>query len=184
MVLYSICGWQGIHRLLVKETEMASIRPVVVQDAEAIVTIYNHYVLKTIMTFEEEAVPATEIIRRIEEVQDASLPWLVAELAGAVVGYAYATKWRLRYAYRFSVEVTVYVDPLSGNRGIGSDLYTHLVAALRDRGVHTAMGGIALPNDASVALHEKFGFKKVAHFEEVGFKFSRWIDVGYWARIL
>jgi phosphinothricin acetyltransferase len=76
--------------------------------------------------------------------------------------------------------VTVYVDPACGSRGIGSKLYGALLPQLASRGVHAAMGGIALPNDASIRLHEKFGFKKVAHFTETGFKFGRWIDVGYW----
>jgi phosphinothricin acetyltransferase len=78
----------------------------------------------------------------------------------------------------------VYLAPEHGNRGIGSALYAELLAALRGSGLHAAIGGIALPNDASVALHEKFGFKKVAHFEQTGFKFNRWIDVGYWQLIL
>jgi L-amino acid N-acyltransferase YncA len=80
--------------------------------------------------------------------------------------------------------VTAYVAPDYARRGIGSSLYTVLVAALRARSIHAAIGGIALPNDASIALHEKFGFRKVAHFEQVGFKFKRWIDVGYWQLIL
>jgi L-amino acid N-acyltransferase YncA len=78
----------------------------------------------------------------------------------------------------------VYVDPACGRVGIGSQLYEELIARLQARGVHAAIGGIALPNEASVALHEKFGFSKVAHFKEVGFKFGRWIDVGYWQRNL
>ena len=80
--------------------------------------------------------------------------------------------------------MTVYVVPHLAGRGIGSVLYTRLLPALQDRGIHAAMGGIALPNQASVALHEKFGFKKVAHFEQVGFKFNRWIDVEFWQRLL
>jgi L-amino acid N-acyltransferase YncA len=151
-------------------------------DAEAVAGIYNHYVAETIVTFEEEPVPASEIARRMEEVRTAGLPWLVAERAG-VVGYACATPWRPRRGYRFSAEVTVYIAPDQSGRGIGSLLYADLLAALERRDVHAAMGGIALPNDASVALHEKFGFRKVAHLEQVGFKFDRWIDVGYWQRI-
>lgn len=120
-----------------------------------------------------------EIARRIEEVQSASLPWLIAETGGQLAGYCYATRWRTRTAYRFAVEITVYVARHSGGRGIGSTLYTHLLPKLRSAGIHSVIGGIALPNDASVALHEKFGFRKVAHFQEVGFKFGRWIDVGY-----
>jgi L-amino acid N-acyltransferase YncA len=163
-----------------KDAGGTSIRSVVADDADAIVAIYNHYVAQTIITFEEEPVSALEMRQRIADVQSASLPWLVAGHDSTVVGYAYATKWRARKAYRFSTEVTVYLDPDISGRGIGSMLYSALLTALRERNTHTAMGGIALPNQASVALHEKFGFKKVALFEQVGFKFNRWIDVGYW----
>jgi phosphinothricin acetyltransferase len=120
----------------------------------------------------------------MDEVREASLPWLTAERAGEVVGYAYATAWRVRRGYRYSTEVTVYVAPGVGGLGIGSLLYADLIPALEERGIHIAIGGIALPNEPSVALHEKFGFNKVAHFEQVGLKFDRWIDVGYWQRIL
>jgi phosphinothricin acetyltransferase len=122
--------------------------------------------------------------RRMEEVWSASLPWLVAELGGHVVGYAYASKWKARYGYRFSTEISVYLDAAHGGRGMGSKLYDQLFPMLRDRGVHSAIGGIALPNEASVALHEKFGLEKVAHFKEVGIKFNQWIDVGYRQRTL
>ncbi|MBL8293951.1 MAG: N-acetyltransferase [Bryobacterales bacterium] len=156
----------------------------VTSDADAITSIYNHYVTQTIVTFEEDPVTPAEIVRRIEDVQSGSLPWLVAERRGAIVGYAYATKWRPRRAYRFSTEVTVYSAPGMGGQGIGSRLYEYLLPALRECGIHAAMGGIALPNDASIGLHEKFGFRKVAHFEQAGFKFNRWIDVGYWQRLV
>jgi len=156
------------------------VRPAEPGDASAIAAIYNHYIAETVITFEELPVPAAEIARRIEDVRAAALPWLVAEQAGRILGYAYATKWRDRSAYRFSAEVTVYLDPSDVGRGIGSKLYAELFPRLRARGVHAALGGIALPNEASIALHEKFGMRKVAHLEEVGFKFDRWIDVGYW----
>lgn len=156
------------------------VRAAVAGDSTAIASIYNHYVLKTVITFEEEEVSASEMVRRIAEAASASLPWLVAEREGKIVGYAYAMKWRVRPAYRFSTEVTVYVDPECPRLGIGSRLYEELLPKLKAQGIHAAMGGIALPNDASVALHEKFGFSKVAQFKEVGFKFNRWIDVGYW----
>ena len=160
------------------------VRAVTPADAGAVAAIYNHYVLQTVVTFEEEPITAAEISRRIDEVRAGSLPWFVAERAGAIAGYAYASRWRARSAYRFSSEVTVYLAPEQGRRGIGSALYAELLTALRGSGLHAAIGGIALPNDASVALHEKFGFKKVAHFEQTGFKFNRWIDVGYWQLIL
>jgi len=163
----------------------AFVRAAAPEDAEAMADIYNHYVTQTVVTFEEEVVSPSEISRRIGEVHADSLPWLVAERRdGLAVGYAYATRWRPRRGYRFSAEVTVYVHPDHGARGIGSALYSQLLSEVRDRGIHAAMGGIALPNDASIRLHEKFDFKKVAHFEAVGFKFNRWIDVGYWQRVL
>jgi L-amino acid N-acyltransferase YncA len=163
------------------ETDIRAAKPA---DAESVAVIYNYYVKDTVVTFEEEPVAPTEMSRRIEEIQTASLPWLVAERQGVVVGYAYAMKWRPRWGYRFSSEVTVYLAPDQVGRGIGSLLYAPLLTSLRERQFHAAMGGIALPNDASIALHEKFGFKKVAHFDQVGFKFNRWIDVGYWQLIL
>ena len=156
------------------------IRPATASDSAAIARIYNHFILDTTVTFEEQAVSAQQMAERIEEVASASLPWLVAEQAGKVVGYAYATKWKGRCAYRFSVESTVYLAPGFAGMGVGSKLYDALFAALRERGTHVVIGGIALPNPASIALHEKFGMNKAAHFREVGFKFGKWIDVGYW----
>ena len=160
------------------------VRAVALADASAIARIYNHYVSETIVTFEEEPVSADEIGARITVVEHAALPWLVAADGDSIVGYAYASAWKERRGYRFSVEVTVYVAPACGQRGIGSKLYSALLPQLASRGVHAAMGGIALPNDASVRLHEKFGFKKVAHFTETGFKFGRWIDVAYWELVV
>jgi phosphinothricin acetyltransferase len=153
-------------------------------DAGAVAAIYNHYITETIVTFEEEAITASEMETRMRAVQSASLPWLVAELSDGVVGYAYASKWKTRSAYRFSTEVTVYLDHRRVGGGIGSSLYARLLDVLKASGCHAAMGGIALPNDASVRLHEKLGFRPVALFREVGFKFNRWIDVGYWQKML
>ena len=164
--------------------ENVAIRNVSEADAEAITGIYNHYITETIVTFEEEAVSPAEIRRRILAAQSASRPWFVAGLGDEILGYAYGTGWKERRAYRYSVEVTVYVRPGHAGHGVGSKLYHRLLTALKDLGYHAAMGGIALPNEASIALHEKFGFTKTAHFKEVGFKFNRWIDVGYWQLIL
>jgi L-amino acid N-acyltransferase YncA len=158
------------------------IRAATKADAEAIARLYNHYVTETVVTFEEEPILPADIARRMEEVRSASLPWLVAEEDSGIVGYAYATPWRTRTGYRFSSEITIYLEPERVRRGIGSTLYAHLFPMLQARGLHAVIGGIALPNEASVALHEKFGMRKVAHFEQVGFKFDRWIDVGYWQR--
>jgi phosphinothricin acetyltransferase len=165
-------------------SETATIRAAELSDAASIAAIYNHYVAETVVTFEEDPVSAEEMARRIEGVRSASLPWLVAEEGGQVTGYAYAAPWKTRAAYRFSVEITVYLAPGNVGRGIGSMLYRHLFSILQTLDVHAVIGGVALPNEASVALQEKFGLEKVAHFREVGFKFNRWIDVGYWERIL
>jgi phosphinothricin acetyltransferase len=162
--------------------EPLTIRAATSDDAAAIADIYNHYVMQTVVTFEEEPVVAAEIARRIDDVQSASLLWLVAEEKERIVGYAYAAQWRARTGYRFSAEVTIYLAPEHTGRGIGSRLYGELFHLLQARGLHAVMGGITLPNDASVALHEKFGLRKVAHFKEVGFKFGHWLDVGYWQR--
>ena len=156
------------------------VRPAQAADAAAIAAIYNFYVTNTVVTFEEEPVSVDEMRRRMDDVFASSLPWLAAEMDGRVVGYAYATKWKARSAYRYSVETTVYLEDGLAKRGVGTELYAELFRLLKERGLHAVIGGIALPNDASVALHEKFGMRKVAHFEQVGFKFGQWVDVGYW----
>ena len=159
------------------------IRAARTNDATAIAAIYNHYVRHTVVTFEEVPVAVKEMAQRILDVSE-RLPWLVWEDGGAVVGWAYATAWKARSAYRFSVETTVYVAVTHQRRGVGDALYRKLIEDLRERKLHSAVGGIALPNEGSVALHEKLGFKKIAHFAEVGRKFDRWVDVGYWQLIL
>jgi L-amino acid N-acyltransferase YncA len=159
------------------------IRSATEADASAICAIYNHHVLNTPVTFEEVAISRREMAARIAEVQ-LKFPWLVFEREGLVVGYAYASRWKVRSAFRYSVETTVYVDQKAVGTGVGSALYGRLIAALRECSMHSLIAGIALPNRGSVALHEKFGFRKVAHFEQVGWKLNQWIDVGYWELIL
>jgi len=156
------------------------IRPAVPSDAEAIARIYNHYVLHTVVTFEEQPVSSAEMAGRIAAVQAASFPWLVCERQGQVVGYAYANRWQVRSAYRHSAECTAYLDPAAAGQGFGTALYDVLFPLLRDRQVHAVIACLGLPNEASVALHEKFGLGKVSHFPEVGWKFGRWVDVGHW----
>jgi L-amino acid N-acyltransferase YncA len=162
-----------------KHSEIA-LRVASAQDAAAIVAIYNHYIATTTISFEESAVEVDDMAQRIGAVLAAGLPWLVAVEDGKILGYAYATKWRVRHAYRFSVESSVYLAQDAAQRGVGTRLYVALIELLRAGNCHLVIGGIALPNDASIALHEKLGFAKVAHFNEVGYKFARWLDVGYW----
>ncbi len=156
------------------------IRQATPADVEGICRIYNHYVAESTITFEEEAVSPSDMAQRVADTTAGSLPWLIAERDGAIVGYASAAKWKGRCAYRFATETTIYLAPGSLGRGLGTSMYEELLRELRLREMHVAIGGVALPNDASVALHEKLGFRKVAHFSEVGFKFGRWIDVAYW----
>lgn len=156
------------------------LRPASPADAAAICAIYNPYVETTAISFEEEAVSAQDMAQRIADVHATSLPWLVLEIDGRIAGYAYATKWRVRPAYRHSVESTIYLDPACAGRGFGRVLYDALLEELRQRELHLVIGGIAQPNASSVGLHEALGFRKAAHFSEVGMKFGRWVDVGYW----
>ncbi|MGH8214512.1 MAG: arsinothricin resistance N-acetyltransferase ArsN1 family B [Rhodanobacteraceae bacterium] len=158
------------------------IRNASLADAPAICAIYNHYVTGTIVTFEEQPVAAVEMQSRMAAVLE-RLPWLVLECGGDVAGYAYASPWKTRIGYRFAVESSIYLAPAHVGHGLGSALYESLLENLRTRNVHCVIGGAALPNPASGALHEKLGFTKVAHFREIGFKFGRWIDVGYWQRV-
>jgi L-amino acid N-acyltransferase YncA len=156
-----------------------TLRDALAADAAAIAAIYNHYVETTTISMENDPVGAGEMARRIAEVQDAALPWLVLFEDGRLCAYAYASKWRARPGYRHAVESSVYVDPALRGRGHGQALYRALLARLEGR-FHTVIGGIALPNPASVALHERMGFRQVACFQEVGHKFGAWVDVGYW----
>ncbi|TAM96161.1 MAG: N-acetyltransferase family protein [Rhizobiaceae bacterium] len=152
-------------------------------DAPAICAIYNHYVADTVVTFEEQPVTTTEMRSRMTAVLE-RLPWLVLEHDDAITGYAYASPWKSRAGYRFTVESSIYLAPAYAGRGFGSALYASLLENLRARNIHCVIGGASLPNPASAALHEKLGFAKVAHFRENGFKFGRWIDVAYWHLLL
>jgi phosphinothricin acetyltransferase len=156
-----------------------NIRKAEVTDAKAIASIYNYYVENTIITFEEEPVSLETMAIRIETIS-ARYPYLVIEDENVVVGYAYATEWKTRSAYRYAAEVTIYLDHQVSGKGLGSKLYKVLLEEIKKTNLHSLVGGITMPNPASVALHEKFGFKKIGQFEEIGFKFGQWIDVGYW----
>jgi phosphinothricin acetyltransferase len=159
------------------------IRPATTNDAEQIASLYNYYVEKTTVTFEEDSLPASEVARRITAVM-LDNPWLVAEQQGSITGYAYAAPFETRTSYRHSVETSIYLAKNKIRQGLGTDLYAALIENLRNCDRHCAIGRIALPNDASIALHEKLGFTKVAQLNEIGYKFEQWIDVGYWELLL
>lgn len=159
------------------------IRSAVPGDAARLCEIYNHYVLTDVATFEEEPVSVSEMRRRVEDVQKHFF-WLVYQDGDAVIAYAYAGKWRVRAAYRHSVELSVYVSPERHGRGIGRQLYAELLRRLAERDVHSVVGGVAGDNAASIALHLSFGFAEVARFRDIGYKFGRWIDVRYFQLLL
>lgn len=150
-----------------------------VQDAAAVAAIYAPYVRDTVVTFETETPDADEFAARIAKI-GATHPWLLAELDGRAAGYAYATEYRTRAAYRWSTEVTVYLAANAHRRGIGRGLYARLFALLRAQGYVNAYGGVTLPNAASVGLHEAMGFTPIGVYRHVGYKHGAWHDVGWW----
>lgn len=156
------------------------IRDIAEKDYEQIARIYNYYIRETVVTFEETAISASGVAERVVRLVAAGFDWLIAEDETGVTGYAYSSSWKARAAYRHTAEVSVYLDHTKTGAGIGTALYQALFARLREKGFHLAIGGITLPNAASVRLHEKLGLTKVAHFKEVGYKFDQWLDVGYW----
>jgi L-amino acid N-acyltransferase YncA len=156
------------------------IREATSSDASAITAIYNYYILNTTITFELYPITRGETIKRMEKYKEVG-PYLVFEEDGEVIGYAYVARFRERRAYEHSVESSIYLKNGCGGKGLGTRLYSELLSQVSIQR-HTIIGGIALPNEASVRLHEKCGFRKVAHFSEVGWKFEKWIDVGFWQR--
>ncbi len=157
------------------------IRSATLDDSKAISDIYNYYILNSHATFETEPVTISEMEKRIGRVvEEFKLPWLVFEDDQEVLGYAYGTQWKGRAAYLHTVETTIYLHQNAFGKGLGSELYSDLMDKLKSSHFHSILGGIAMPNDASVALHEKLGFVKVGLLKDVGYKFDRWVDVGYW----
>lgn len=156
------------------------IRDAVAGDAARMAEIYEHYVRETVVTFEIDDVPADVIGSRAARVQGAGRPWLVIEDGGVVQGFAYGAPFRDRTAYRHSVETSVYLDKDAVRRGLGLAVYRAVIERLQGTDVHAAVALVALPNAGSMALHERLGFTHAGTLHEVGRKFDRWIDVGYW----
>jgi L-amino acid N-acyltransferase YncA len=149
------------------------------RDARACAEIYGPFVEGTAASFEETAPDAGELARRIERVSRTH-PWLVAEEQDQVLGFAYASPHRDRWAYRWAADVAVYVGERHRGRGVGQRLYGALLPLLTRQGLRSACAGITLPNPASVALHEKFGFRPVGVYRQIGWKAGAWQDVGWW----
>ena len=158
---------------------MPRLRPVSVDDADQIAAIYEPLVLETAVSFELEPPGAAEMARRIQAVT-ASHPWLVSEEGGVVLGYAYATAFRGRPAYRWSIETTVYVHQDHRGRQVGRQVYQGLLDLSTMWGFANAFAGIARPNPGSEALHALLGFTPVGVFPRAGHKMGEWHDVGWW----
>ncbi len=156
-----------------------AIRSATRDDAAAVAAIYDWYVEHTVVTFELDPVPVAEMARRIETVL-AAHEWLVLERGGKLLGFAYASRFRERAAYAHATESTIYLRHGLEGQGLGGLLYGELVRRTFARGYRHMVGAIALPNEASVRLHERLGFRKVGHLDRIGYKLGRWVDVGSW----
>ena len=152
------------------------IREVRPDDAAQIAGIYNHYILETTISFETQPLSAEDMRIRIEEISS-YFPYFVAENNGKLTGYCYAHPWKERAAYCKTLETTIYLASEAKRRGLGTRLMTQLIKECRNRGYHALIACITAENEESCQFHERLGFKKVSHFEQVGQKFGRWLDV-------
>jgi L-amino acid N-acyltransferase YncA len=150
-----------------------------IRDAEACAAVYAPFVTEGLASLEERPPSAAEMGERIQRIS-AGHPWLVAELDGDVIGYAYGSRHHERSSYRWGANVAVYIAATHHRRGIGRALYGTLLPLLVRQGLYVACAGITLPNQASVALHESLGFAPVGIYRRIGFKFGQWRDVGWW----
>jgi L-amino acid N-acyltransferase YncA len=157
----------------------ANIRTVRDSDAEGIVAIYAPYCESSHVSFEIVSPTIEQMRDRIAHIT-AHYPWLVGEIDGQLAGYVYASRHRERAAYRWAVDVAVYVAANQQRRGWAHTLYSTLFSILREQGYFKAFAGISLPNLASVGLHERMGFRPVGRFPGVGYKLGKWLDVGWW----
>ena len=168
-ILFNFCTL--IEKVIIRSAEQ--------RDAESILDIYTPYITDTPVSFETE-IPSIEVFRqRILDYQE-KLPWLVCEINDVMAGYTYATDHRQRSAYDCSKELSVYIHQDFKHRGIATGLYTALIEILIHQGVTNVLAGIALPNPESVGFHERFGFKLVGIYHNVGFKLGQFHDVGWW----
>jgi phosphinothricin acetyltransferase len=160
------------------------IRLAAEQDAAAIAAIYRPYVEGSRISFEEAAPDSAEMARRMAGDMPGHHPWFVADEDGRLLGFASSSAFRTRRAYRWTVETGIYLDPQAQGRGIGQALLETLIGVLERQGYVAAIGAIALPNQPSVALHEKLGFFHTGTYRQVGFKHGEWLDVGLWQKEL
>ncbi len=155
------------------------MRPVTVADAQQLVDIYNYYVIHSIVTLDLVPFSAQDFEEKISTISS-QFPFIVYEENDEILGYAYANTFRTKPAYNKTVELTIYLKHSTLGKQIGKKMYSELIQQLKAENYHVLIGGLTLPNEVSVKLHEGFGFEKVAHFKEVGYKFDKWHDVGFW----
>ena len=155
------------------------IRPLHINDAQELLDIYNYYVLNTTVTFDIEALTIEIFREKLNQINE-DYPIIVFEENNEILGYAYGSRFRPKPAYNFVVESTVYVKHTAHGKQIGTKLYAELIRLLKETNLHTVLGVLTIPNEASIKLHEKFGFEQVANLKEVGLKFGEWQNVGIW----
>lgn len=152
------------------------IRMATEEDAEAILAIYEPYILNTAITFEYETISVATMKERIETVQK-QLPWLVYEVGGKVLGYAYCAKFKERAAFSWDCECSVYIEEKEHRRGIATALYTKLFELVQKQGYYTIYALITYSHESSIALHRKFGFTEVGIYQKTGYKMGQWWDL-------
>lgn len=155
---------------------MIQVRTVTINDVQELLDIYSYYVLNTTITFEYDTPSINEFTQRIQKITQ-KYPYLVATLDDEIIGYAYATSYKERAAYDWSVETTVYVKETYQGIGVGKALYTQLEHALKEMNIVNMLACITYPNPKSIEFHTKFGFEQVGHFHKVGYKFNEWRDI-------
>ena len=155
------------------------IRPVHINDAQALLDIYNYYVLHTAVTFDIEPLTLEAFQNKLETI-NATYPFIVFEDNNTILGYAYGSRFRPKPAYDYVVESTVYVKHDAHGKHIGTELYAELIKELKQSHYKTVLGVLTIPNAASIKLHEKFGFQKVGELKDIGFKFNTWQTIGIW----
>jgi phosphinothricin acetyltransferase len=159
------------------------LRPTTAADFPAVAALTNHFILHTSTHFGYEAMTPQDFEQQWLSTRE-TYPWLTAEVDGAFAGYAKASTWRSRTAYQWTAEAGIYVEASARRAGVGKALYRALIDELRHRGFHSVVGGVTLPNEASVRLHESLGFTFVGSFKHAGHKFNQWHDVGFWQLML